>query len=372
LTGFVFSSIDSSKLSFVSVYLKNKSIGTVTNESGEFSLFLKELSIQDTIIFSYVGFQEYKLPVTQIKSPNSYTIFLKIKPYELKEIAIFPFAATDLLKSALRKIPFNYSKKPYIVNGFYRQLIMQDTLPTKVSEANFSAYRYGLDDPKEEDLLKVFNGNFSPDYGKYKFNLLGGPTQLFSNGDRIRKNSSFLDSTFQKYKYEISGLSIIGNREVYIVQFYPKEYGMEILYEGKMYIDKSTLGFAGFDFHIPSSILNKIISTKQKVRVSKEDTIQDTWFKELERSVKIDYLNYHGLWYLSFVDYNSKVSFTLDNSNQSYTYLINAKIVANEILTGGNLKKFTKSELYNPLIDISNHCCPIKIIANFNRTAYLN
>ncbi|WP_042498633.1 carboxypeptidase-like regulatory domain-containing protein [Algibacter lectus] len=58
ITGEVWNFENNEPLSYVNIGIKNKTVGTVSNNNGLFKLFLNDkVSSKDTIIFSYIGFK---------------------------------------------------------------------------------------------------------------------------------------------------------------------------------------------------------------------------------------------------------------------------------------------------------------------------
>ncbi len=71
-------------LSFVNIGIKNSSAGTVSNSDGEFELQVK--SMQDTLVFSYIGYQSKKIAVSSISA----IAFIRLEPksYVIDEIEV--------------------------------------------------------------------------------------------------------------------------------------------------------------------------------------------------------------------------------------------------------------------------------------------
>lgn len=87
----------------VNVINLNKVIGTVTNAKGYFEL---EVSANDTLHISYIGFQSLKVRVTNdwIKSGKT-TIQLTEKAIALEEVNIMPYYLTGYLEVDTKLIP---------------------------------------------------------------------------------------------------------------------------------------------------------------------------------------------------------------------------------------------------------------------------
>ena len=93
VSGYV-TSTNNDSLSYVSVYLKNKKIGVVTNDIGQYKLTSDVLSeITDTLVFSCIGYKSKKIPVSVFLeniSTGDVNISLKTDYVMLQEVNIKP------------------------------------------------------------------------------------------------------------------------------------------------------------------------------------------------------------------------------------------------------------------------------------------
>lgn len=75
-------------LAYVNIGIKNKNVGTFTDENGNFRLMLDEKHLEDTLSISYVGFEELNIRIADIINQNNKKFILKEKSTELEEIFI--------------------------------------------------------------------------------------------------------------------------------------------------------------------------------------------------------------------------------------------------------------------------------------------
>lgn len=71
-------------LPYASIGVKNKSIGSISDLSGNFQM--TKLNAADTLVFSYLGYETFSIPVAKIK--DSILVQLKIKATQLAEVEI--------------------------------------------------------------------------------------------------------------------------------------------------------------------------------------------------------------------------------------------------------------------------------------------
>lgn len=84
IKGLIIDGKNNEPLSFVNIGIKNSSAGTVSNSDGEFELQVK--SMQDTLVFSYIGYQSTKIAGSSISAID----FIRLEPksYVIDEIEI--------------------------------------------------------------------------------------------------------------------------------------------------------------------------------------------------------------------------------------------------------------------------------------------
>jgi len=75
-------------LQYVNIGIANKGVGTVSNSKGVFLLNLNEkININDTIIFSHIGYKTKKIAITELKTSNN-SVELEPEINNLNEIAV--------------------------------------------------------------------------------------------------------------------------------------------------------------------------------------------------------------------------------------------------------------------------------------------
>jgi hypothetical protein len=109
-------------LESASVYVKNTTIGTITNVDGKFVLLVPEKFVSDTLVISSIGYKSYKVPVNEFDS--SYDVYLEPDVASLDEILLVadsrPKTGNDIVLRALERLPENLPDSAYIEKGFVR------------------------------------------------------------------------------------------------------------------------------------------------------------------------------------------------------------------------------------------------------------
>lgn len=75
-------------LEYTNIGIKNKNIGTIADNFGDFKIILNQKDINDILTFSYVGYENLDMNISDILSKNIKEFTLIQKVNELKEIII--------------------------------------------------------------------------------------------------------------------------------------------------------------------------------------------------------------------------------------------------------------------------------------------
>lgn len=105
-----------------SIYVKNTTIGTVSNSDGKFVLLVPESFKKDTLIISSIGYTTFKTTIEEFDS--SMDIFLDPEIAALDEVLLVaekrPETGNEIVLKALKELPDNLPNTPYLQKGFLR------------------------------------------------------------------------------------------------------------------------------------------------------------------------------------------------------------------------------------------------------------
>lgn len=105
-----------------SIYIKNTTIGTVSNSDGKFVLLVPNEFVNDTLVISSIGYKSFKTTVKDFD--NSVDIFLEEDVASLDEIVLVaetrPKTGNDIMLKALERLPRNMPDSSYLQKGFLR------------------------------------------------------------------------------------------------------------------------------------------------------------------------------------------------------------------------------------------------------------
>jgi len=136
ISGVIKSSSDSVGIAYAHVYVPENFVGTVANELGQFEL--KVPIVVSQIQVSSVGYKTLSINLNK-ESLSQFQIYLDEAIYQLNEVVVSANnfdSALYFFDRAFQSIKLNYPSKPHLMEGFFRELSLKDTLYTRLIEAS--------------------------------------------------------------------------------------------------------------------------------------------------------------------------------------------------------------------------------------------
>ena len=319
--GIIVDDLTKQPIAYSSISALESSLGTITNEEGEFTM--QSNSEQIRVICSSLGFVA---DTFELNSASTYHhLSLKATTIDLNTVDIttetYP---RSLILKAIEKIRHSDSTEVYC-NAFYRQFSKNDTIPTEFREIVFHTVS------KRAFVQKVAieNGRYAM---KEKGNLGFGNMFPFANlhvwGSVLYDYKNILIHT-DTLRYELLGSTNSNGRKIEIVKTSPriprnKKYNDSVTY----YIDAETFQIIECrNTSYPKNVIttgNPIADVKNE-KISYQiryDYINDTIMHPSFLSIEIDYDVRIGLVYSKNNHITSKVLFsepTLVKPNLEFT-----------------------------------------------------
>ena len=166
-------------LQSASVYVKNTTIGTITNTDGRFLLSIPKRYANDTLVISSIGYKSFKSIVGSFDSTMD--IFLEEDIASLDEILLIaetrPTTGNDIVLRAIERLPQTLPDSSYIQKGFLRH-----------KERNSSEYKWLV-----ESAITLYDSSYDA----------GSKNTLRLNVDQTRKSYDLrdVDSLFAYTSY---------------------------------------------------------------------------------------------------------------------------------------------------------------------------
>ncbi len=166
-------------VSGANIYIKNTTIGTISNLDGKFVLLVPHKHKKDTLIISSIGYKSFKSIVSDFD--NTSEIYLEEDIATLDEVVIVanprPTTGNDIVIRAIEKLPKNLPEQPYLQKGFLRH-----------KERNKKQYKWLI-----ESAITLYDSSYAS----------GAMDNLKINIDETRKSYDLrdVDSIFSYYSY---------------------------------------------------------------------------------------------------------------------------------------------------------------------------
>ena len=284
-------------LPFATISLKNHPIGTIANNQGEFVLKIDPKFRTDTLIISFIGYENYSIPVSEL-TEEKHTFSLREKRYTIQGVIIRTKDPNIILENAINRIEENYhSGVPISLTSFYRETIKKEEQFTSVSEAIIKIYKPNVK-LFQSPQIKVLKSRKTINYTRKDSVILklkaGLDAILFL--DIIDEGMSFVNSSERNlYSYSMEDISYFNDKDVYVIGFEPNLKTDMPLYTGKVYVDIKTLAIIGAEFHLNKENLRKIsesliIKKKWDMNVNPKKTSYFVSYKQTEGKYHLNHI----------------------------------------------------------------------------------
>lgn len=351
--GTIYNEKKTETIPYCNISIVGKSIGTMANGNGVFAFKIPEELWTDTLGFSCLGYEMSYFPANNA-TENEIEIELNSKIYSLLPVNIIRYDPEAVLEKIEIYRSKNYENDYTLFTTFYRELTMENEKYTDISEAVLEVMKAPYSNQIKEDHVKFLKGRKGAEvkpFNNIKFKMMGGPYYI-TKLDIVKNNESFIDPEFRHlYEYKFEGVTLIDDRETIILSFSPINNMRDILFDGKLYIDRKTWGIARVEFEY----------TKQGLKAARNMLIQKEPKKCKAIPTSLDYIiqyKYIGdIWYL--LSARSSIMVKLINKdNRQRTKFHNVSEILTTNIEKGDLEQFSRKEIFR-----SNEVFTDKIIS---------
>lgn len=239
-------------LPYATIGISHRGRGTVTNYNGDFVLRISGECLDDTLSVSYVGYINRRMPVRSL--PGNYMIISMDRDFiSIPEIIIRAQDPMLILRKTVSSLASNYGTTPALLTGFYREGVYRRKEPQVYSEAVVQIYKSPYARSLQNDQIKVLRSRKIENL-EVKDTLavrlkagLGATLSL----DGMRHLFDFLDpESFNSYEYHLTDIVTIDGQTAFVVSFKQKEWVMEPLMQGDIYINVDNYGVVLAEFEV--------------------------------------------------------------------------------------------------------------------------
>lgn len=295
IEGKVFDRSNRLPLPYANIYLKNKSIGTISNEEGEFTIKLSSQNLADTLTISYMGYKNHEQEISTLVNTTS-DYFLEMDVVPIQEVIIRLLSPVLILENARTNIPFNYPQNPVILTSFYRETVKRANRYMIVSEALLDTYKPGYNNLELLDQVRIIKGRSRQDISRGDTVMLklkaGLNTMLML--DVIKYMPDFMQQE-GLYDYSMSDIVMENDRENYVIDFVPSAPNSEAYYRGRIFIDVNDLSVTRVEFSIDPARLTdatRLFVVRKPVYLN---------VKVLEANYDVSFRKVDGTYYLHYI-----------------------------------------------------------------------
>lgn len=255
-------------------------LSVVTNDDGYF--MLKSDAAVEAVTVSHVGYRSKRVTVTG----QPLTIRLEPTVIQLHEVLVMANNPRELVKSAISRIPQNYSLQPELYRCFYRETAMKRQHYICVAEGVVDMYKTSYQRDNSRDRVAIFKGRrlVSPKRGDtLSVKVLGGPVTPVQLD--VVKNTDFLlnEQELDNYELKMETPTSIGDRRQYVVSLTPRVEVPYALFYGKLYINQESLAFTRAELSLDMTDRRK---ATEMMLIKKPLGVR---FKPRELSLLVDY-----------------------------------------------------------------------------------
>jgi hypothetical protein len=284
IRGLVVDSLKSSALPYANIIVKHKTKGTISNETGYFSLKSEGLKATDTISFQYVGYKTRELILADLDSFNY--INLKEEIFNLAET--FVFANSPDAKAIVEQI-LEHKEQNYKKINTKNQVFVRSRELSDITNFDIRLKRNSFPELNKR-LLNVFEKHMPKESVSYT-DFLGYAYQSEKHEDSLKLNPIKTVALKEKEISELEELSAVFEKMLNNTN--EKEY-----------------------WKVKTGVLS------QKVQIDNDTTDIDSLDAELKNTRKLKYFSRSLEQDLSFSNFESEKQWDFLHNTNRYIYTI--------------------------------------------------
>jgi hypothetical protein len=328
-------------LVFASVAVKESNVGIITNIDGEFTLKIGSTEANKNLEFSFVGYKNKVVPISELKENGSKNIIaLDAAPIPIREIIVKPVNPYSIVEKAIDNIPKNYETVPNLMTAFYRETIKKNRTYVSLGEAVVEIFKAPYNSDIRFDGTRMYKGRKGTDVQRMDtllFKLQGGPVTVLDLDIAKNTESILTKEAMQNYDYSLGGVTEINNKPNYIIDFIQKPSVEMPLFMGSLYIEMDSYAIteADFGFNLANKEEAASLFIRKKplgVKVTPEIATYKTIYREQ-----------NGKWYFAYS--RAEVKFKVDWKKKLFnTYYTTMSEIAITDRTDQEVIKFANRE----------------------------
>lgn len=295
LQGVVRDQYSSEPIPYVSLGVLGSSLGTITNQDGEFRLRLSTAHQGATIYFSHLGYIPRYVD-NELLHEGYNEIELEQRVVPIQEVLVMYENPLKLMKRMVEQLEANAPSDPYYMMMYYREGVMMKRRLMDLTEGVMQVYKTPGSLRKEQMKLmkmrRIVNMNQRDTLiAKFKSGL-----DAILALDLVKYQPNFFDEDRDTYyDYTHSDIIVFEERLANVVSFHQKNNIGGPLFCGELYIDAENDALLGAQFEINP----KYVKEATKLFVNRQSRQVDMEAKRILYTVS--YKEWQGKYYLNHI-----------------------------------------------------------------------
>jgi hypothetical protein len=337
-------------LEAVSLNVNETNIGTVTNSEGEFTLKVPNKFLDSKVLLSTLGYNTRVLPLSELSKTNN-----EIKLYEavtnLSAVSISAYKnAESLVRKVFKEKNKNIEDESVYMTAFYRETIKRRSRNVSLTEAVVNI----LKEPNtssQSDAIQLGKARKRTDYKRLdtiSVKLQGGPFSAIYLDVMKYPEYIFTDETISRYKFSFDKPTTINNKNVFVVNFKSKNNGLNLNYNGQLFIDAESLALVRANYALDVSDQSK--SKNLLVRKKPRNVV----VYPLEANYKVDYKAKGNKWYYSYSNLNLKFKVNKKRELFNKVYTLSSEMAVTDWQINTAERKIKNKDKLRPTVIITD------------------
>lgn len=247
-------------IKLATIGLRNRGIGTVTNNDGNFLLNILPDYLNDTVIVSHIGYQNSKIVAGKMYDNNM--VIIMYRDYlSIPEIIVRVRDPLSILDRTLGSIVDNYGNTPAMLTGFYREGVSRRKELQIYSEAVVQIFKssYGRSFVREQvKVLQSRKIENTEAKDTLAIRLEDGIQTIFEL-DAARNLFDFMNpESYDRYNYRLTDIVMVDEGTAFVISFEQQDWVEEPLFKGDIYINAEDYAILMIEFELNQSFINQI------------------------------------------------------------------------------------------------------------------
>lgn len=261
LGGVVYDKINNEPIAYCAIGVSNSTIGTISNQNGEFRLTLPDSLAKNMVKLSHIGYQNEEIEVSLLAG-QTVRISLEPKVIPLQEIIVRVVDPLEVIKNMMTSRDKNYPSLPVYITTFYREGIEHKKKVLSLTEGILKIYKTGYHNNTNSDQVKLIKMRniLSKQENDTIFTKMKSGVNACLQLDVMKILPDFLNEQSKEespYIYTHTDISVIDNRRVNVISFEQKK-GIDLpMYKGDLFIDAENYALLEVRFEINRDYVEK-------------------------------------------------------------------------------------------------------------------